>query len=193
MAKKKLYDENGNVVRGKIKKPFYKKVWFWIVVVLLVFIFGNLGSSDDSASEADNNAKVEEKTAEEPKKTEVTKDESSEAKAEKEETKKEDDVPTEYKSALNKANSYAKNMYMSKAAVYDQLTSEYGEKFSQEAADYAMDNVEADWKANALKKAKSYQEEMDMSPESVRDQLSSEHGEQFTQEEADYAVENLDK
>lgn len=193
MAKKKLYDENGTEVKGKLKKPFYKKVWFWILIVLLVAIFGNMGSSDDSTSEADNNTKVEEKTAEEPKKTEVTKDESSEAKAEKEETKKEDDVPTEYKSALKKANSYAENMYMSKAAVYDQLTSEYGEKFSQEAADYAMDNVQADWKANALKKAKSYQEEMDMSPESVRDQLASEHGEQFTQEEADYAVENLDK
>lgn len=193
MAKKKLYDENGTEVKGKLKKPFYKKVWFWILIVLLVAIFGNMGSSDDSTSEADNNTKVEEKTVEEPEKLEITQNESSEAKVEKEEMKKEDDVPTEYKSALKKANSYAENMYMSKEAVYDQLTSEYGEKFSQEAADYAIDNVQADWKANALKKAKSYQEEMDMSPESVRDQLASEHGEQFTQEEADYAVENLDK
>ena len=31
----------------------------------------------------------------------------------------EDDVPTEYKSALNKAYSYAEIMHMSKKAIYD--------------------------------------------------------------------------
>ena len=47
-------------------------------------------------------------------------------------------------------------MHMSKAGIYDQLTSEYGEQFSAEAAQYAIDNVTADWNANALEKAKSY-------------------------------------
>lgn len=82
---------------------------------------------------------------------------------------------------------------MSKQGIYDQLTSEYGDKFSEEAAQYAVDNVEADWKQNALKKAETYQETMAMSPEAIRDQLTSEYGEKFTQEEADYAVENLNK
>lgn len=100
-------------------------------------------------------------------------------------------VPTEYKAALNKAQTYSDTMHMSKAGLYDQLTSEYGEKFSAEAAQYAIDNVKADWKANALKKAESYQEMMNMSREAIRDQLTSEYGEKFTQEEADYAVENL--
>ena len=84
-------------------------------------------------------------------------------------------------------------MHMSKAGIYNQLTSEYGEQFSEEAAQYAIDNVDADWKANALETAKNYQENMDMSPAAIRDQLTSEYGEQFTQEEADYAIENLDK
>lgn len=66
--------------------------------------------------------------------------------------KAEDNVPAEYKSALNKAESYAKTMSMSKNAIYDQLTSVNGEKFSEEAAKYAMDNLEFDWKANALKR-----------------------------------------
>lgn len=44
---------------------------------------------------------------------------------------------------------------MSKAGIYEQLTSEYGEKFSAEAAQYAIDNMEADWNANALKKLKT--------------------------------------
>ena len=77
----------------------------------------------------------------------------------------------EYRSALRKANSYSDTMYMSKAGLYEQLTSEYGEKFTAEAAQYAVDNVEADWKENALKKAKTYQETMDMSPSAIYDEL----------------------
>jgi len=100
-------------------------------------------------------------------------------------------VPTEYKSALNKAKMYSDMMHMSKAGIYDQLTSEYGEKFSAESAQYAVDNVNADWKANALKKAQDYQNTMSMSPSAVYDQLVSEYGEKFTAEEAQYAVDNL--
>lgn len=100
-------------------------------------------------------------------------------------------VPTEYKSALKKAESYSETMHMSKAGIYKQLTSEYGEKFSPKAAQYAVDNLKADYKANALAKAKSYQETMSMSPEGIRQQLTSEHGEKFTPAEADYAVRNL--
>ncbi|MEG2195521.1 MAG: Ltp family lipoprotein, partial [Terrisporobacter sp.] len=108
------------------------------------------------------------------------------------EKKVEDDVPTEYKSALKKAKIYSDTMSMSKAGLFEQLTSEYGEKFSKEAAQYALDNVEADWKQNALKKAKTYQDDMAMSPSAVYDQLVSEYGEQFTAEEAQYAVDNLE-
>jgi uncharacterized protein with LGFP repeats len=100
-------------------------------------------------------------------------------------------VPTEYKSALSKAGSYSRIMHMSKRGIYDQLTSPYGEKFSPQAAQYAVDNLQADYKANALEKAKSYQKLMSMSPASIRDQLTSEYGEKFTPEEADYAVQNL--
>ncbi|MBX3077859.1 MAG: Ltp family lipoprotein [Cryobacterium sp.] len=100
-------------------------------------------------------------------------------------------VSPEFKSALIKAGSYSEIMHMSKAAIYDQLTSQYGEKFSPEAAQYAVDNVKADWNANALAKAKSYQEEMAMSPEAIRDQLTSEYGEKFTAAQADYAIRHL--
>jgi len=100
-------------------------------------------------------------------------------------------VPKEYKSALNKAASYANTMHMSKLGVYDQLVSEYGEKFSAAAAQYAIDNVKADWNANALAKAKTYQDTMNMSPAGIRDQLTSANGEKFTQSEADYAIQHL--
>lgn len=100
-------------------------------------------------------------------------------------------MPREYTSALRTAENYSDLMHMSKARLYDQLTSEYGEKFSLEAAQYAIDNIDAAWKENALKTTESYQETMNMSPEGIRDQLTSEYGEKFTAEEASYAIENL--
>ena len=105
----------------------------------------------------------------------------------------EPDVPAEHKAALNKATTYASTMNMSKKGVYDQLVSDFGEKFTPEAAQYAIDNVKADWNANALAKAKTYQDKMSMSPAAIRDQLISANGEKFTEAEADYAVQNLNK
>ncbi|MCH4170570.1 MAG: Ltp family lipoprotein [Lactobacillus sp.] len=102
-------------------------------------------------------------------------------------------VPVEYKTALIKAATYSKTMHMSKQGIYDQLTSEYGEKYSTEAAQYAVDNLKADYNANALAKAKDYQTNMAMSPESIREQLTSTAGEKFTPEEADYAIQHLNQ
>lgn len=82
-------------------------------------------------------------------------------------------------------------MHMSKQGIYDQLTSEYGEQFPADAAQYAIDNLDADYKANALEKAKSYQNTMNMSKNAIYDQLISEYGEKFTAEEAQYAIDNL--
>ncbi len=96
------------------------------------------------------------------------------------------------KNALKKAISYAKNMHMSKLAVYEQLTSEYGEKFPEADAQWAVERLsDIDWKKNALEKAKSYQKGMSMSVDAIYDQLTSEYGERFTPEEAQYAVDNL--
>lgn len=101
--------------------------------------------------------------------------------------------PVEYQNALNKAKSYSDMMHMSKQGIYDQLTSEYGEKFPAEAAQYAVDHLQADYNANALAKAKSYQEMMSMSSAAIYDQLVSSAGEKFTPEEAQYAIDNLNK
>ena len=83
-------------------------------------------------------------------------------------------------------------MNFSKKGLYQQLTSDAGEKFTEEEAQYAVDNVKADWKKNALAKAKIYQNEMSMSKSAVHDQLVSDAGEKFTEEEAQYAVNNLE-
>ena len=101
------------------------------------------------------------------------------------------DVPKEHESALKKAQMYSDTMHMSKNGLFQQLTSEYGEQFSEEAAQYAVDNVNADWNKNALEKAKQYSETMSMSKAGIFSQLTSEHGEQFTEAEAQYAVDNV--
>lgn len=167
---------------AKNKKPFYKKVWFWLFAVIIIGIMGNAVSNDSkldtgNKQEVSQNQKTEENA---PVKENVQVKEKAE------------DVPTEYKSALKKAKVYSDNMSMSKVGLYDQLTSEYGEKFTAEAAQYAIDNINADWNKNALNKAKIYQKDMAMSPSAIYDQLISEYGEKFTPEEAQYAIDNLE-
>jgi len=100
---------------------------------------------------------------------------------------------TEYMNALKQAESYSETMYMSKKGIYDQLTSDYGGQFPDDAAQYAIDNVQADWNANALEKAKTYQSTMSMSKNAIYDQLISNYGEKFTKEQAQYAIDHLDE
>jgi hypothetical protein len=196
---------------GKAKKNFTSWGVASAVMIIGFMVFGANTDTTETAStppkeetkeltaEEKERAKAQEKAeAEAAAKKEQEKKEAAEAKAKaeaeakaKEDTKAEDDVPVEYKSALKKAESYAKTMNMSKIAIFEQLTSEYGEKFSPESAQYAMDNLEFDWKANALKKAESYSKTMHMSKQGIYEQLISENGEKFTVDEAQYAIDNL--
>lgn len=144
------------------------------------------------AKEAEEKVVAEQKALEKAEaKAKAEAEQKAKDKAEAEAKAKEDAIPREHKAALSKAELYAETMHMSKAGVYDQLTSEYGEGFPAEAAQYAIDNIEFDWKEAALKKAKSYAEMMSMSDSAIYDQLISEHGEKFTAEEAQYAIDNL--
>lgn len=63
------------------------------------------------------------------------------AEIDKKQKEQEASIPTEYKNALKQAESYANKMHLSKKGVYDQLTSEYGGKFTPEEAQYAIDNL----------------------------------------------------
>ena len=160
--------------KHNIKQPIVKKWWFWLILIGVVILIGAaaLGSGSDTAPGESGSSSVSEDA--------------------KDQTKEDQNVPTEYRSALKKAKSYSDSMHMSKAGIYNQLTSENGEKFSAEAAQYAVDHVKADWNANALEKAKNYSETMHLSKAGIYDQLISEHGEKFEKEEAQYAVDHLE-
>lgn len=161
-----------------------KKIVALLLAGTMVISLSACGESESSSSDSKANTTTEETAKTDDTNTSDTSNETTQ-------DNQEAEVPTEYKSALTKAKAYSETMHMSKAGLYEQLTSEYGEKFSAEAAQYAVDNVGADWNANALAKAKEYQDSMAMSPEAIRDQLTSDAGEKFTQEEADYAIANL--
>ena len=54
-----------------------------------------------------------------------------------------DTLVTDYKdNALQKAKNYQETMDMSASNIYDQLISEYGEQFTSEEAQYAIDNLD---------------------------------------------------
>lgn len=107
------------------------------------------------------------------------------------ETKEEPSVPKEYRNALRSAETYSDMMHMSKQGIFDQLTSEYGDQFDAEAAQYAIDNLDANYNENALKCGENYKKTMYMSKQGIYDQLTSEYGEKFTPEEAQYAIDNI--
>ena len=73
MAKKILFDENGNEVKGKLKKPIYKRVWFW---VLAVVVLGSFATGGDDEAETTTAADTQTQTTTE---TETTAESSESA------------------------------------------------------------------------------------------------------------------
>lgn len=117
-------------------------------------------------------------------------DDSAEADVEAEEVA--EDIPEEGESALASARNYLEFMPFSKQGLIDQLSSDYGDQYPEEAAKYAAENVGADWNEQALKSARNYMESSPMSKAALHDQLTSEYGDQFTKAQADYAISHLD-
>ena len=194
--------------RPQLKKPFYKRWWFIAIVSIVVIAAigqaleeGKTSSSKNasqtqSASQSQNvpgaEAAPQDQSAPEANAAPPTQSvPETAAPAAVPTPEAEPKVPREYQNALESAKSYSNVMHMSKKGIYNQLISPYADKFPAEAAQYAVDNLQADYNANALAKAKEYQETMHMSSQAIRDQLTSEYGEKFTASEADYAVAHL--
>lgn len=169
------------------------KLFGVIIVLSLILSFCGKDDSDHKTSSSPNSTVNTGETKDKKKADETKEAKATDAVDEtKPVTETEENVSTEFKNALVKAEQYASLMHMSKQAIYDQLTSEYGENFPEDAAQYAIDKIEWDWNANALAKAEDYSDTMHMSKEGIYDQLTSEYGERFTKKQAQYAVDNLD-
>lgn len=173
-----------------IKKSSKKRPLFIVITSIVLFGIAMANSATpESTKDKETVAQPTKETQKDIK--DETKEESKEETTKTEPVKEKESVPIEYKNALIKGQQYAERMYMSERGVYDQLVSEYGENFPEEAAQYAIENIKADYNKNALEKAKTYQSRMSMSRDSIWEQLVSEHGENFTEEQANYALENL--
>ena len=122
---------------------------------------------------------VEETTVEE-----TTAEESPEEQPAEEEAPAEQDVPREHQNALRSADNYLSFTAFSQTGLYDQLLFE---EYSPEAAQYAVDNVGADWNEQAVKSAENYLDFTSFSPSGLYDQLVYEG---FTPEQAQYGVDN---
>ena len=131
---KTIKDENGNTYVQK--KPLYKKLWFWIVVVFAVFIVGGVfgGDSDDTSSGSSSSSKTEQTSKSSSSST-------SEKSSSTSESSSSESVSAEFRSALRAAQTYSDTMHMSKKGLYDQLTSEDGEKFPADAAQYMTNDA----------------------------------------------------
>ena len=171
-----------------VKKPIYKKAWFWIIIIVIAIIIGasqNNNTVDTSTNNYQKNNSVEvtivdfSTMSKEEVKTwmdtnklngKITEEYSndipkgnfvSQSISANTVVHQGDKInivyslgkePTaEEKNALKKAETYSNSLHMSKQGIYNQLTSSV-EGFTKEAAQYAIDNIEADWNKNAYKK-----------------------------------------
>lgn len=90
------------------------------------------------------------------------------------------------KNALKQAQQYSETLHGSKTNIHDYLIRN---GFTEEETQYALDNLNVDYKKNALEKAKSYQEYAYLSKPRIREHLID-NG--FSNEEVQYAMDNLE-
>lgn len=161
---------------GKQKKPPHKRWWFWPVMALAIGLVYVINFDPPGTTETATPAPIVTET--------VTAAPNTNA-----DTQANKNVPREWESALNRGNRIAARDN-SKQYVYRTLTSDvYG--FPEDAAQYAVDNLDVDWKENALNSARRLQAR-DHSRESIRRTLTSAvYG--FTDEEAEYALTHLEE
>lgn len=205
------------------KKPIFKKWWFWVVIVVLVIgVGGNTGGSKKDVSnsnseanefaatekEVDKNTEIckdeENNDAEEiiDDDTEICKDEENNDTEESLDVIKEaineaiDKLDLEQKNAIKSAENYLSFSAFSREGLIQQLSSDYGDGYSKEDAEFAVDYLEkndlVDWKEQAYRAAENYLSVSPFSKKGLIDQLSSEYGDKYTKDEAEYGVNLLE-
>lgn len=169
-----IKEKISKIRRSDEGKPFYKQKAIWCLLILLVIVVG-LGAFLYHNSQTATERKIEELSKA------INLDELPlELEDDSKKTKKEE--------ALNKAELYANVMLYSEEKVREELENA-AENFSNKAIDYAMKNLDIDWKETALMKAEFY-DSFGRSKADIKNTLIEEDG--FTEKQADYAIENMD-
>lgn len=166
-------------------------------IILVVGCAALISETDNNTENTDKPATQEEQIKEEP--AEEPKEEAQEPVVQEEEVpeaaipEEDEVVPFEYEQALKSAQNYVDALHFSRQGLKQQLTSEYGSGFSEEAAEYALEHVDVDYKEEAVEAAQSYLDAMSFSRQELKQQLTSEYGSGFTEEEAEYALDQVYK
>ena len=92
-----------------------------------------------------------------------------------------------YTAALKRAQSYNR-IHLSKKRIYEMLIFE---GFNSDTAQYAINHLQADYKANALAQAREYRKNNHLSKTEIYERLTSPSIRKFTKEEANYAIQHL--
>ena len=92
------------------------------------------------------------------------------------------------RNAVRNANSYLQMSGFSRQGLIDQLSSEYGDRFSVEDATVAVDSLDVDWNSQAARSAASYLKLSGFSCQGLIDQLSSSYGDKYTVSQATYGA-----
>lgn len=98
-----------------------------------------------------------------------------------------ENIPEEYKTALEKAKLYVENQYLSKLGLYERLISK-PLNFSKDAAQYAIENYNCDYFSIAVNHAIQHNNVSNNSKDVFYEYLIS--SAKFTEEEAQYAIDN---
>lgn len=158
-----------------------KKILVFFAAIVLIFALMACGGSEDSdnSSSEDTSTTAEESVA-----------------VEEEEEEPVDEFSTwdrEQQNAYKAALNYLDFAPFSKQGLIDQLSSEYGDNYPQDVAEFAVNKIEergeVDWVEQAKIAAENYLDLSSFSKEGLIEQLCSEYGDQYTREQAEAAVE----
>jgi hypothetical protein len=106
-------------------------------------------------------------------------------------------APPQYTVSQQQAITAAQNYLsdgsgFSEAGLIQQLTSSYGNGFSQADAEFAVNHVQVDWNQQAATAANGYVSSGEgFSCSSLLQQLTSPYGNQFTQPQAEFGVQSV--
>jgi hypothetical protein len=97
-------------------------------------------------------------------------------------------LTTAQRNAARSAHAYLNISGFSRRGLIDQLSSEYGDRFSIGDATAAVDSLNIDWNTQAPRSAAAYLKMSGFSCRGLIEQLSSQHGDKYTVEQATYGA-----
>ncbi|MGE3150664.1 MAG: Ltp family lipoprotein [Pseudorhodoplanes sp.] len=93
------------------------------------------------------------------------------------------------KNAVRSAKVYLSMTGFSRLGLIEQLSSPFGDKYSEADATAAVDSLSIDWNEQAVRTAKVYLKMTGFSCDGLIDQLSSEFGDKYTPSQAAYGAQ----